>query len=106
MSFQLKNDCDYIAMHDVDLLPLNNRLNYGYPETGCFHVSSPNLHPKYHYPKFLGGILIITNDNFELVNGMSNKYWGWGLEDDEFFLRIKEAAIEVNRLELVGLSDI
>jgi hypothetical protein len=21
------------------------------------------------------------------VDGMSNKYWGWGLEDDEFFVR-------------------
>ena len=24
---------------------------------------------------------------FQHVDGMSNKYWGWGLEDDEFFVR-------------------
>lgn len=82
-------------MHDVDLLPLNDKLDYGYPETGCYHVSSPNLHPKYHYSKYFGGILIITNKVFESVNGMSNKYWGWGLEDDEFYLRIRNKTIKV-----------
>lgn len=59
--------CDYIAMHDVDLLPLNEQLNYGYPELGPFHVSAPNLHPKYHYEKFVGGILLLTVEQFEKV---------------------------------------
>lgn len=27
-------DYDYIAMHDVDLLPLNSNLSYKYPEKG------------------------------------------------------------------------
>ena len=54
-------------MHDVDLLPLNERLNYGYPEVGPFHVSAPNLHPKYHYEKFVGGILLLSVEQFEKV---------------------------------------
>ncbi|XP_015785339.1 beta-1,4-galactosyltransferase 7-like [Tetranychus urticae] len=93
----VKDNCDYIAIHDVDLLPLNPNLEYRYPEHGPFHVSSPNLHPKYHYEKFVGGILLIKNDHFELVNGLSNKYWGWGLEDDEFYLRLKEANLQITR---------
>lgn len=28
---------------------------------------------------------------------MSNKYWGWGLEDDEFYVRLKEANLKVYR---------
>lgn len=36
-------------------------------------------------------------EDFEAVNGMSNKYWGWGLEDDEFYVRLKEASINVSR---------
>lgn len=28
---------------------------------------------------------------------MSNKYWGWGLEDDEFYVRLREAKLEVTR---------
>lgn len=91
-------DADYIAMHDVDLLPLNDGLSYRFPGRGTpFHVSSPDLHPKYHYPSFVGGILLITSHDFEQVDGMSNKYWGWGLEDDEFFVRLKEMKMNISR---------
>lgn len=89
--------CDYLAMHDVDLLPLNPKLNYSYPEKGPFHIASPELHPKYHYSTFVGGILLLTKEQFELVNGLSNRYWGWGLEDDEFFARMKEAKLVISR---------
>ena len=62
-----EESCDYIAMHDVDLLPLNKDLNYGYPELGPFHVAAPNLHPKYHYKTFVGGILILSKSQYEEV---------------------------------------
>lgn len=44
-----KDNFDYIAMHDVDLLPLNKNLKYNYPSKGPFHVAAPGLHPKYSY---------------------------------------------------------
>jgi len=88
---------DYIAMHDVDLLPLNKDLSYDYPENGPFHVAAPHLHPKYHYKNFVGGILLLSVEQFEQVNGLSNKFWGWGREDDELFLRIVEAGYVVQR---------
>lgn len=50
---------DYIAMHDVDLLPMNDQLSYAYPSAGPHHISSPDLHPRYHYNAFIGGILLI-----------------------------------------------
>uniref|UniRef100_A0A1E1W143 Beta-1,4-N-acetylgalactosaminyltransferase n=1 Tax=Pectinophora gossypiella TaxID=13191 RepID=A0A1E1W143_PECGO len=88
---------DYIAMHDVDLLPLNDNLKYDYPAYGPIHISSPETHPKYHYNTFIGGILLIKREHFQLVKGMSNNYWGWGLEDDEFYVRIKDAGLSVSR---------
>ncbi|KAJ8686952.1 hypothetical protein QAD02_022746 [Eretmocerus hayati] len=94
---EVKDQYDYVAMHDVDLLPMNDGLKYSYPEKGAFHISSPELHPKYHYATFVGGILLINRRHFVQVNGMSNKYWGWGLEDDEFYVRLKEAKINVTR---------
>lgn len=57
---ETKANYDYIAMHDVDLLPLNKNLSYAYPKEQPFHVAAPNLHPKYHYEKFVGGILLIN----------------------------------------------
>lgn len=94
-------ECDYMAMHDVDLLPLNKEISYAYPDNVAYHVSSPELHPRYHYSKFIGGILLMSNWQFERVNGLSNKYWGWGLEDDEFYIRLKEKSIEIKRPKLV-----
>lgn len=55
-----KKSYDYIAMHDVDLLPLNKNLSYAYPKTQPFHVAAPSLHPRYHYEKFVGGILLVN----------------------------------------------
>ena len=90
-------NCDYVALHDVDLLPLNAELSYTYPEKGPFHVAAPGLHPKYDYATFLGGILLITREHFNLANGLSNNYWGWGLEDDEFHRRLLDSQLKIQR---------
>lgn len=95
-------------MHDVDLLPLNPDLKYSFPGHGtAFHIASPELHPKYHYPTFVGGILLLTADDFEVVNGMSNKFWGWGLEDDEFYIRLRNGKVRVVRPQGIetGIND-
>ena len=91
------SNCDYIAMHDVDLLPQNPGLLYKYPGKGPLHLSSHELHPKYDYPTFIGGILLISRKHFKQLDGMSNKYWGWGLEDDEFFVRMRQANMVIER---------
>lgn len=38
-----------------------------------------------------------SREHFRQVDGLSNKYWGWGLEDDEFYARLKEAKLEIFR---------
>lgn len=68
---QTEEDCDYMAMHDVDLLPLNPHLKYIYPAKGPYHVAAPNLHPKYHYKTFVGGILLLTREQFKKVCNLS-----------------------------------
>ncbi|RXG71154.1 Beta-1,4-galactosyltransferase 7 [Armadillidium vulgare] len=88
---------DYVALHDVDLIPKNPSLIYSFPSEGPFHVAAPHLHPRYHYPTFIGGILLIQRDHFRRVDGLSNKYWGWGLEDDEFYARLTEARFKIFR---------
>lgn len=67
-------DCDYLVMHDVDLLPANPALNYGYPDDHVFHLAAPHLHPLYHYKTFVGGILLLTHSDFQKVNGLSNRF--------------------------------
>ena len=60
--------CDHLVMHDVDLLPLNKDLKYSYPADGPLHIASPELHPLYHYKKFVGGILMMTGEHFQKVS--------------------------------------
>ncbi|XP_014872121.1 beta-1,4-galactosyltransferase 7 isoform X1 [Poecilia latipinna] len=91
------NDTDYLAMHDVDLLPLNEALDYGFPKEGPFHVASPELHPLYHYKTYVGGILLLTKRHYHMCNGMSNRFWGWGREDDEFYRRLRKAELQLFR---------
>ena len=92
-----RNESDYIAIHDVDLIPLNQNLSYAYPNQGPYHLSSPRYHPDYNYDKYFGGILLINNRHFQLVNGFSNRYFGWGLEDDEFYTRVRAAKLPISR---------
>ena len=92
-------ECDYVGLHDVDLLPLNDALSYAFPSEGPLHVAAPGLHPKYNYPTFVGAILLLTVADFELIRGMSNKYWGWGWEDDELYHRLVDAGLKVQRPE-------
>lgn len=89
-------------MHDVDLLPNNPALDYSYPAAGPRHLASPEFHPRYHYEKFIGGILLLTKENFEAVDGLSNKYWGWGMEDDELFVRLRSVHLNVSTYEIMN----
>ena len=75
-------------------------MSYAYPESGPYHIAAPGLHPIYEYATFIGGILLISRKDFQLLNGMSNRYWGWGLEDDEFGFRIREAKLVIQRPSL------
>ena len=41
------------------------------------------------YNRFLtGGILALRPDHIRVANGYSNKFFGWGAEDDDFTLRM------------------
>lgn len=93
-----RTSADYLVMHDIDLLPLNvKELSYRYPKKGPVHLASPEYHPIYHYAKYVGGILMITCEDFSRINGMSPLYWGWGREDDNFYLRMKLAGMSIYR---------
>jgi hypothetical protein len=79
-----KQGATYVILHDVDLLPLAPIVPY-------YEVIP--LHPihigkawvtKYDYPRFFGGVVSITVEDFVRANGFPNQFWGWGGEDDAF----------------------
>ena len=94
-------DCDYFALHDIDLLPNSPLIEYIYPNSsGPIHLTAPKYHPFYNFDSYFGGVTLIRREHFERANGFSNKFWGWGLEDDEFRLRITEKGLNISMLSL------
>uniref|UniRef100_A0A672ZGP8 Xylosylprotein beta 1,4-galactosyltransferase, polypeptide 7 (galactosyltransferase I) n=1 Tax=Sphaeramia orbicularis TaxID=375764 RepID=A0A672ZGP8_9TELE len=75
-----------LAMHDVDLLTA--------PST--WHRQSC---PALPYKTYVGGILLLTKSipHGTRCNGMSNRFWGWGREDDEFYRRLRKAELQLFR---------
>ena len=55
--------------------------------TNNVHILSKDANRTY-YPFLTGGILSIRPKHFVVANGFSNKYYGWGAEDDDFTIRM------------------
>ena len=84
-----EDGCDYIAWHDVDMLPHDDTCDYSYPEDSPTHIATKLS--KYSwamgYDQYFGGVVLFTKEHVEKTNGYSNDYWDWGQEDDDLFWR-------------------
>lgn len=81
--------CDYIAWHDVDMLPEMDDCDYSYPDQTPIHIATRLSKYAYSmgYEQYFGGVVLFTKEQAEQVNGYSNEYWDWGQEDDDLFWR-------------------
>jgi hypothetical protein len=75
-----KENCDYIVIHDVDMIPVD--VDYSYSNVPV-HLATDNI----PFESYFGGITLFPTDVFEKINGFSNLYWGWGFEDDDLRYR-------------------
>ena len=84
-----EDGCDYVAFHDIDMLPENDNCDYSYPTDYPTHISTKLSKYKYklNYEQYFGGVVLFTKEQVEKTNGYSNDYWDWGMEDDDLFWR-------------------
>jgi hypothetical protein len=75
-----KENCDYIVIHDVDMIPVD--VDYSYSNVPV-HLATDNI----PFESYFGGMTLFPTDVFEKINGFSNLYWGWGFEDDDLRYR-------------------
>ncbi|XP_032519033.1 beta-1,4-N-acetylgalactosaminyltransferase bre-4-like [Danaus plexippus] len=86
-----------VVFHDVDLLPLDDRILYScpmWPRHMCgtvVEVKNPS------FRTLFGGVSAMIPQHFEKVNGFSNVYWGWGGEDNDLFWRIRAVGLPIVR---------
>jgi GT2 family glycosyltransferase len=49
-------------------------------------------------PKLIGNNMAVWREDFERVNGFDEKFQGWGCEDDDFRLRLRQAHVRVQSI--------
>ncbi|WKX91042.1 hypothetical protein Q1695_009684 [Nippostrongylus brasiliensis] len=84
--------------HDVDLLPEDDRNLYSCPTIPRhMSVAVDKFNYKLPYSSIFGGISAMTVEQLHSINGFSNKYWGWGGEDDDLANRVSAAGYKIAR---------
>lgn len=41
------------------------------------------------YDDYFGGVSFLWREQYDAINGYSNRYWGWGGEDDDVLMRLR-----------------
>lgn len=105
--------CDYVALHDVDLIPryadysyvdipvemVGKILDDSYEEG--FQITLEDLTDDY-----FGGVVLFPVETFKKVNGYSNKYAGWGFEDNDLLKRCQECQVPLDIKKYRQLSNL
>ncbi len=94
-----EDGCDYVAWHDVDMLP-HEEANYLFPETTPMHIATKLSKYGYNlgYDQYFGGVVLFNKEQADLTNGYSNDYWDWGQEDDDLFWRCYFESLTTGRI--------
>jgi hypothetical protein len=101
-----KLKCDYVVFHDIDMLPIY--ADYS-PSEHPIHLATnfelqKNEKTREIFDTYFGGVTMFSVKDFEKINGYSNKYWGWGYEDDDLLLRCKLNDIHLNKKYIKNIT--
>ncbi|KAJ8726464.1 hypothetical protein PYW07_001162 [Mythimna separata] len=78
-----------LILHDVDLLPLDDRNLYACAnEPRHMSASIDKFRFMLPYDSLLGGVAALKSEQYVAINGYSNRFLGWGGEDDDFQRRL------------------
>ncbi|ESO83434.1 hypothetical protein LOTGIDRAFT_133456, partial [Lottia gigantea] len=91
-------DYQCFVFHDVDLIPENDKNIYSCPESPRhMSVAVDKFSYKLPYASIFGGVSALTKEQMIKTNGFSNKFFGWGGEDDDMYSRIRNKGYKISR---------
>ena len=83
-------NCDYVVFHDVDMIPLSADYSYvNRPTHLATNFKADDSTTRTISDDYFGGVTLFPIEDFEKINGYSNKYFGWGYEDDDLLYRYR-----------------
>ncbi|XP_048769492.1 beta-1,4-N-acetylgalactosaminyltransferase bre-4-like [Ostrea edulis] len=92
------HDYQCYVFHDVDLIPENDHNMYSCPEQPRhMSVAVDKMNYRLPYVTIFGGVSAMTREQMLTVNGYSNRFFGWGGEDDDMYNRIKFHNMTISR---------
>ncbi|XP_069832755.1 beta-1,4-galactosyltransferase 1-like isoform X1 [Dendropsophus ebraccatus] len=94
------DDYNCFIFSDVDIIPMDDRNLYRCSNNPKHMANSlDKFNFELPYETIFGGIVAFTKEQFIKVNGFSNRFWGWGGEDDELYKRVIAAGMRIERLD-------
>lgn len=89
VGFLETQDCDYFCFHDVDMIPIGADYGYAINKNVFFGmvIHLAKFVEQFNFqdlPGYFGGVILVDKLAYNLVNGYSINYWGWGVEDNDF----------------------
>jgi len=86
-----------LVFNDIDTMPASTTYL-------PFETTSGTIKHFYGFEHTLGGIVSITGEDFERLNGFPN-FWAWGYEDNLLQIRAQESGIQIDRSVFYKISN-
>lgn len=87
----------YVIFHDVDLLPMKGSYEHSYDVLQLANqFDSTDGFDRTIQRDYFGGVTLFPIHTFRQINGYSNKYRGWGFEDNDLLLRCRLNNIDLD----------
>ncbi|ELU07793.1 hypothetical protein CAPTEDRAFT_152304 [Capitella teleta] len=97
-SRRIISNIDCFVFHDVDLIPEDLSNLYACASKVRSLVTG-RRHRRYtQYGGYMGGATSFIPQLFEDINGYSNKFYGWGGEDDNARHRVKKSGLKMMKV--------
>jgi len=88
---------DYVVFHDIDMLPHN--VDYSFSEVPLQLANKFDATEQFTRTindDYFGGVTLFSVEAFRKINGYSNKYRGWGFEDNDLLYRCEKNGIKLD----------